>query len=272
MRLETLLMHPTVQALGRALLQFLWQGFLPALVLSLARTLAPPSAARVRYAVASLTMLTMPIALAITMAQYLRHEPPATSIVRIASSNARIPGEESREALIAPLPTSGSSFGISGWLPGGVVCIWVAGILLLSLRAAGGWMRVQRLKRRVLPASQELADTMTQLKRTLNMSAPVRLYRSAIVQVPTAIGWIRPHIFLPVTTITGLSESQLRAILAHELAHISRHDYLVNLLQTAVETVLFYHPAVWWVGKQMRVGWATWKATYRQFSFFGLPF
>ena len=194
-------------------------------------------------------MLAMPFVLAVTVAQDLRRELPAVSIGPMVSSHAHAPAETSREALIAALPTSGPSAGISGW----VVCLWIAGVFLLSLRAAGGWMRAQRLKRRVLAASGELEEMMTRLKRRLSISGPVRLYTSAIVQVPTVIGWLRPYILLPVTAITGLSESQLRAILAHELAHIRRHDYLVNVLQTAVETLLFYHPAVWWVGKQMRV-------------------
>ena len=248
MRLETLLTHPAVQALGRALLHFLWQGSLLALLLWIVKTIAPASAARVRYAAASLIMLAMPFVLVVTVAQDLRRE-PAVSIAPMVSSHAHAPAETSREALIAALPTSGPSAGISGW----VVCLWIAGVFLLSLRAAGGWMRAQRLKRRVLAASGELQDMMRRLKRRLSISAPVRVYTSAIVQVPTVIGWLRPYILLPVTAITGLSESQLRAILAHELAHIRRHDYLVNLLQTAIETVLFYHPAVWWVGKQMRI-------------------
>jgi len=74
-----------------------------------------------------------------------------------------------------------------------------------------------------------------------------------MVRVPTAIGWLRPYILLPVTALTGLSKEQIAAILAHELAHISRNDYLLNSLQTVGETVLFYHPAVWWVGRQMRL-------------------
>jgi uncharacterized protein (TIGR03435 family) len=248
MRFETLLAHPAAQALGRALLHFLWQGSLLGLLLWMVKTIAPTSA-RVRYASASLIMFMMPVALMVTISRDLRQEQPVVGIAPVASSHARVTGETSREALIGGLPTSGPSAGISGW----VVCIWIAGVFLLSLRAAGGWMRAQRLKRRVLAASGELQDMMTRLKRRLGVSTPVRLYTSAIVQVPTVIGWVRPYVLLPVTTITGLSESQLRAILAHELAHIRRYDYLVNLLQTAVETVLFYHPAVWWVGRQMRI-------------------
>jgi beta-lactamase regulating signal transducer with metallopeptidase domain len=66
------------------------------------------------------------------------------------------------------------------------------------------------------------------------------------------IGWLRPVILLPVSVLAGLTPQMMEAILAHELAHIRRHDYLLNMLQTAIETLLFYHPAVWWVGRKIR--------------------
>jgi HEAT repeat protein len=81
---------------------------------------------------------------------------------------------------------------------------------------------------------------------------PVLLLESALVRVPTVIGWLRPFILLPVGALTGLTTRQLEAIIAHELAHIRRHDYLINLLQAVVETLLFYHPAVWWVSRRIR--------------------
>ena len=69
----------------------------------------------------------------------------------------------------------------------------------------------------------------------------------------TVIGWLRPVILLPTSALTGLSPSHLEAILLHELAHIRRLDYLINLLQTIVETLLFYHSAVWWVSRRIRI-------------------
>jgi BlaR1 peptidase M56/Bacterial type II and III secretion system protein len=86
----------------------------------------------------------------------------------------------------------------------------------------------------------------------LELSRPVRLLQSALVEVPTVIGWLRPVILLPASCVTGLTPRQLESIIAHELAHIRRHDYLVNILQSAVETLLFYHPAVWWVSRRVR--------------------
>ena len=78
------------------------------------------------------------------------------------------------------------------------------------------------------------------------------ILESGAVAVPTLVGWVKPVVLLPAAALSGLSPEQLQAILAHELAHVRRHDYLVNLLQSMVETLLFYHPATWWVSAQVR--------------------
>jgi uncharacterized protein (TIGR03435 family) len=247
MTLEMLLAHPSVQALGRALLHFIWQGSLLALLLWFVRTITPPSAARLRYSAASLIMLAMPIALIVTVTwnsqRAQQSDVPAARFAQQAP--ATTPAERVYDAPVSSPPHAG----ILGW----AVCIWMVGVLLLSAGVAGSWMGIRKLTREGSPALPDLEDALRRLKRRLGVSAPVRLCVSATVQVPTAIGWLRPYILLPVTALTGLSETQIAAILAHELAHIRRRDYLLNSLQTAIETVLFYHPAVWWVGRQMRL-------------------
>jgi GWxTD domain-containing protein len=90
------------------------------------------------------------------------------------------------------------------------------------------------------------------LTRRLGIARTVSLLNSALVQVPTVIGWLRPAVLLPMGCLTGLSTIQIEGIFAHELAHIRRHDYLVSVFQSIVEAVLFYHPLVWWVSKQVR--------------------
>lgn len=248
MRLETFLMHPAVQALGWSLLHFLWQGSLLALLLWVVQFAVPASMARVRYAAASLILLMMPVVLVITLArEFTHHDAGAVAPAAIAP----LPVTES-DAILEPAIAPASPFTMAG-IPGWAVCVWIAGVLLLSLRAGGGWVRAQRLKRRASRAETELEELLESLKRRLRISAPVQLCLSAAAEVPTVIGWMRPYILLPITALTGLTEAQLEAVLAHELAHIRRHDYLVNLLQTAIETLLFYHPAVWWVGRQMRI-------------------
>jgi beta-lactamase regulating signal transducer with metallopeptidase domain len=136
-----------------------------------------------------------------------------------------------------------------------VVALWLGGVLLLSARLASGLLTTWRLAiadTRPVPESwrQALAHLVTRLR----VSRPVRLAASALIHVPAVIGWWRPVILIPVSVLTGsgLTPLQLDALLAHELAHVRRHDYLVNLLQSAIETLLFYHPAVWWVSARVR--------------------
>jgi beta-lactamase regulating signal transducer with metallopeptidase domain len=142
---------------------------------------------------------------------------------------------------------------IANALPG-IVALWGAGVLVLSIRYLGGWRVVRRMDRSARPLlDADVSSRLARLLRRMRVTRPVRLLESAMVEVPTVVGWLRPAILLPAATIAGLSPEQLEAILAHELAHVRRHDYLASLLQSAVETVLFYHPAVWWVSHRMRV-------------------
>ena len=102
------------------------------------------------------------------------------------------------------------------------------------------------------PAADAMQKVLTRLAGRLGVDRAVTLVQSALVEVPTVVGHLRPVILLPVSMLTGLSAEHIEAILAHELAHIRRHDYLINLAQTAIETLLFYHPAMWWVSHQIR--------------------
>ena len=123
----------------------------------------------------------------------------------------------------------------------------------MGIYQAGGWIVVLRVGRSGEPLTDLAASAIfRELLDRLSISWPVRLARSALVQVPSVIGALRPMVLLPMQTLTGLTPDQLRGLLAHELAHIRRHDYLVNAIQTIVETLLFYHPAVWWMGRVIR--------------------
>jgi hypothetical protein len=103
------------------------------------------------------------------------------------------------------------------------------------------------------PACEPWLAMARRLGSALGVRHAVRLLESTAVQVPAVVGLLRPVILLPANSLAGLLPGQLEMILAHELAHIRRHDFLVNLLQAAVETLLFYHPAVWWISRQIRV-------------------
>jgi uncharacterized protein involved in exopolysaccharide biosynthesis len=102
------------------------------------------------------------------------------------------------------------------------------------------------------PLDHEWQLRLRALSQRLNVHRPVALFKSALVEVPLVIGWLRPVILLPASALSGLTPDQLEAILAHELAHVRRCDYLVNAFQNVVETLMFYHPAVWWISSCIR--------------------
>jgi beta-lactamase regulating signal transducer with metallopeptidase domain len=138
------------------------------------------------------------------------------------------------------------------WLPW-IVGLWTAGVALLALRLAVGWGMIRRLRRHgESPRDPVWSARLERLRVRLGVTAPVDLLCSAQAGVPMVIGWLKPVVLVPAGLLAGLTPHQLEAVLAHELAHIRRHDYLVNLLQNVVETFFFYHPAVWWVSRQIR--------------------
>ena len=135
-----------------------------------------------------------------------------------------------------------------------LVAFWGAGVLLLCIRLAGAWIVLRRLVGRsratYLGSVEQRARVPPRPGRRYARS--VRLLLSSRVPSPLTFGWLRPVIVLPYSAVTGLPIQQLEAVLAHELAHIQRHDYLVGVLQTLIETLLFYHPAVWWTSRTIR--------------------
>jgi Zn-dependent protease with chaperone function len=252
--IATLWSIPGAWAVAQALVSFLWQGALVALVL--AGVLAVVRSPRLRYGMAAGALLLM-IAL------------PVATVVRQVGGESRaespIPGADSPG--YAPSPPPGalekaqewdpvmSSAGgrLTDWLPA-VFAGWLLGVVLLSVWNGMGWMRVRQMARREVRAVEEVwLVRLGELKARMGIGRAVALLESARVQVPTVIGWLKPVILVPASVFSGLSPRQLEAVLAHELAHVRRHDDLINLLQTLVETLLFYHPAVWWVSRQVRI-------------------
>jgi beta-lactamase regulating signal transducer with metallopeptidase domain len=142
---------------------------------------------------------------------------------------------------------------LTKYLPYAVLA-WLLGVVLLSLRLLLQWVYAERFKRRhTKHASADVQHLVWVLALRLCVSRPVQVLESSLADAPTVIGFLKPVILLPTSALTGLTMGQLEALLAHELAHIRRHDYLVNILQSVVETLLFYHPAVWWVSQRIRI-------------------
>jgi beta-lactamase regulating signal transducer with metallopeptidase domain len=133
-----------------------------------------------------------------------------------------------------------------------LVAAWLAGVLALSLIHLGGLRRVRQVRRSARPAGDIWQSALERLCRRMGIARPVELLESASLAVPAVAGWLRPVLLLPASTLTGLSPQQVEALIAHELAHVQRGDLAVNLLQAGIETLLFYHPAAWWISRVVR--------------------
>jgi beta-lactamase regulating signal transducer with metallopeptidase domain len=191
-------------------------------------------------------------ALPVLTALLLVEEPAGPAATAPAAAVPAAPAERAVPA-ISMIPGGAEvaqTFGVSllPWVFG----LWLAGVAALSIYHLGGWRWTRRLSRQGRPVGEAVARLARGLCRRLGIGRAVALLESSAVSVPMVVGWLRPVVLVPASALTGLSPAQLEAILAHELAHVRRHDYLVNLFQTAVETLLFYHPAVWWVSAQVR--------------------
>ncbi|MBI1752649.1 MAG: M48 family metalloprotease [Acidobacteria bacterium] len=245
--LLSLLLQPWAQTLGWTLLHFLWQGLILGLLAWGTLALMRGGSARARYGVACAFLVLM-VASPLATYRVLQRQPPAAPALSVSVDATAPSGEIPPPAPLAQRVKASLDPALP-WL----LAAWAAGVLALSLRFLGSWLRVQRLRRRsAVPVPSEWHLILSRLCRDLKLSRTVRLLQSAAVEVPTALGWLRPVILLPACALAGLSPLQLEAILAHELAHIRRGDFVVNLLQSLVEVLLFYHPAVWWLSARIR--------------------
>lgn len=253
---DALLASPAIQISGWALLHSLWQGVVLAICLKGALSLLRKASANSRYLLACLTLsllLILPVSTALLSSPgkqtadfskggYQNEKTatlPATSLRNGVSENESSYSLWMYQAERNLLP----------WL----VFIWLTGVFISSLRLLGVWTFTQRLKRNgKQPVLDQSRESLERLCRQLRISKPVILFESSLVKVPTVIGWLKPVILIPSCALTGLTPQQFELILAHELAHIRRNDYLINLFQTVIETFLFYHPAAWWVSNQIR--------------------
>ena len=250
-----------IDVAGWTLLHFLWQGTLTAAIAALGLRLLGTAQARYVFACAALAlMLAAPVVTAWSLSRgFSTASAPLpfstnTSVAAgtVTAAVAERPGA-SPDARAAAQPEPGrSSIDLAAVMPS-IVTIWLSGVALLLARLTGGCWRIRRLHRAAFsePVSewQMAAD---RIARRLRLPRPVFIVDSARVDTPTVIGCLRPVILLPVAAMANLAPAQVEAILAHELAHIRRHDFLVNVLQTIAETFLFYHPAVWWLSSRIR--------------------
>ena len=238
-------------AFGWTLLHFCWQGSLIGILLACILSLSRNGSPKMRYlacCLALLIMAAMPV-LTYTRLVIASHSHAATVTLSITRSHG--PTIDGAANLSEPL-LSGLQRGFDHSVPM-ILTMWAAGVVLISCRLGVGLAVAHRMKARgTAPVPHAIQTIFDHLLRRLSITPHVKLLTSVLVQGPTLIGWVRPVVLLPLSCLSGLSSTQLEALLVHELAHVRRHDYLINVLQALIEALLFYHPAIWWVSRSIR--------------------
>ena len=235
--------------LAWSLLHFLWQGAAIAALAAAAMQLF--RASTTRYLIGICALALMCLSFGTTFA--LLAGAPVASIEVAADASAM-----SSYAAPATQPPGSVTLTVARSAPPSVdftwvARVWLAGVCLLALRVAGGLLLLEHLRRRSLsPLPAELVERCLALQRRLRVSRVVRYCECRLVTVPSLIGFLRPIVLLPLRALTGLSAEQLEVVIAHELGHIKRFDVAVNLFQVVVETLFFFHPAVWWLNRRIR--------------------
>jgi uncharacterized protein (TIGR03435 family) len=238
-------------ALTKALVDFVWQGALAGLALAAALRLLRGRSAQARYLASSLALIIL-VALPVVTTARRYAGPSSNSAIpdtAIAAAEERGQGVYVSENILLAGGDESPFDDFQAW----VLPIWSVGVLLLSLRLLVGGAEVRALRRSGEAADEALRALVARLAGRMGISRAVQVITSARPESPSVIGWLRPVVLIPPAALMGLTADQLEAVLAHELAHIRRHDYLVNIVQMVAEALLFYHPAVWWVSRQMRL-------------------
>ncbi len=241
--LENLVRTPLAKALGWTLFHSLWEGAIVALLLFAA--LGAIRSARARYVSACIAMLTVLVAFAVTFFRLL----PGSAGTAAAMVRAIPPAPPDGREWLPYLSAHLFAEDVLPWLSP----FWIAGVILFHLSSFGSWIAARRLRGRgVCRAPDRWQERLIELGKRMRVSPQVELLESCFAGVPLAIGYLRPAILVPIGFLAGMPASQAEAILLHELAHIRRRDYPVNLMQTVVEGFLFYHPAIWWISGTIR--------------------
>ncbi len=250
-----------IEAAGWTLAHFLWQGAAVALGLVALRWMTRNPIVRYRAGVASLAVLVLGAGLTFVRESGIRapmsgkagdFRPGAMAFVA-ASGNGSAADPAIREmAGVAKVAEAESEtrFGWQSW----AVSVWVLGMAFFGVRLALDWRATQRLRRLAssLPGGSAWGERFARLGLRMGAPKSARLLSSTEVRVPLALGILRPVVIVPAAMLAQLSPTQVEAILLHELAHLRRHDYFVNVLQTLAEMVFFFHPAVWWISRTIR--------------------
>jgi beta-lactamase regulating signal transducer with metallopeptidase domain len=245
-----------LEALGWTLIHSVWQGALVAVLLAVVLSALKNNASNNRYVVSVTALVAMLQISLFTFFMVYETAPNYEYTQNIAPLAEEIP------TAIYQTPNAEVAFGnaylanISLFMQINlpyIVSIWLLGVLLFSIKFLGSLLYIQRLKtQKIQVAPENWQNLANEIRHKLRLRKSVKVLLSDLVHVPTAIGILKPIILMPISLQAGLTMQEVESILAHEIAHIRRNDYLVNIFQTTTEILFFFHPVVWWISGIIR--------------------
>jgi beta-lactamase regulating signal transducer with metallopeptidase domain len=258
-QLTTILESDICADLLSALLHSLWQGLVIGILLFLFLRSKPAKSANVRY-VTSLIALAATVLCVFFTWSILNYKPaPRNDTVSISQTEGVMtaPVVQAQNNITETIPTESKNIQTAGagfnWKPY-AICLWLIGAIIMLFRAICLVVGGSRLQRQCTALNDEfILEQVEQLRKILGITRRIRIAVSEHITIPGVVGFISPMLILPVSMVSGVPADALQAILAHELAHIRRYDYLVNFCQMVVEAILFFNPAVWWISRQIRI-------------------
>ncbi|HKK78661.1 MAG TPA: M56 family metallopeptidase [Phaeodactylibacter sp.] len=251
---QTFFSDAFIRALGWTVLHSLWQAMFIALVLAGSMLLLQRRSALLRYRLSAFSLLAVLGSSVLTFAWL--YETP----VRATTGRSVVIDHTVAPVLAKDYPSSTLLQWLHHWsayfeahLPL-IVTLWLLGLSFFLLRILGGLAYVEYLKvRAVTTMTVHWQQRLAELQQQLGMRQSVTLLESGLAQVPMVLGWLKPAILIPVGTLNVLTPQQVEAVIAHELAHIYRRDYLFNILQSLIEALYYFNPAVWWISAYIRM-------------------
>ncbi len=245
---------PAVSRIGWTLLHFLWQGAAIALALKGALMVVEHSSSRLRYALALVSLFLMAALPVFVLCKPQRSQPEISA----ASETILFETAAATESITPAIPILGKpdfrdmAQRYAAPLVPWIAACWFLGMALLLMKTLRGIIQVGRLRRNASAyrETKGIDEFRLLAARAKVNAAPV--LETNLVSTPTVAGWLNPVVLLPKGVYANIDRSMLDALVAHEFAHIRRRDSVINLFQTVIENIFFFHPAMWWVSGNVR--------------------
>ena len=246
-----------IRAFAWTLIHSLWQGAIIALLAAGSVIFLRKHRPEIRYAMLCLLLALFPVMFAGTFIYYYQAKNTPDLNAALVQGKSDVYADELNTPSAIRINEASKWYSLPAELIEDqadiMVLIWLLGFFFFVFRFAGSMIYVHRLKSTgLLPLAEIWEQKLSELSTKLELKKKIRLAESLLAKIPLTVGYLKPVILLPIGTLSSVPPQQLEAILLHELAHIRRKDYLINVLQSVVEMFFFYHPAAWWLSRLIR--------------------